>query len=237
VKRLDAFVFLALAALTLVAQTPSPNPQASASTTSFTQLNALNCAPAGASTTTYTCTLSPAPPISPYATGTVVTFVPDVSNTAASTLNVNGLGAKSIVASDGAAALVAVDLIAGGYYTLIYDGTSFRKIAGQDGAWADFPTLQNSWTQNTVHGQVKKYANGLVQFRGSILSGTTSASTLLFTLAAGYRPGAAVHENANVNNSNLCDLIIGTDGTVKLGTNPCTTAGYMALDGVNFSVY
>lgn len=84
------------------------------------------CAPVGASTTTYTCNLNPA--ISSYGTGgLIVAFKPDVSNTGASTVNINSLGPKNIwkLSSGSLSTLAAGDLVAGVVYLLRYNGTVF----------------------------------------------------------------------------------------------------------------
>ena len=60
-----------------------------------------------------------------YAEGNAFWLTPANTNTAATTLNVDGLGAKAIV-SRANAALAGGELVAGTRYLLVYDGTSFR---------------------------------------------------------------------------------------------------------------
>jgi hypothetical protein len=62
-------------------------------------------------------------------------FKPDVTNTGASTVNVNGLGAKSIqkVSSGSLVAVAASDLVATVPYLLIYNGTVFVMSSGTGG--------------------------------------------------------------------------------------------------------
>lgn len=74
---------------------------------------------------TYAITVSPAP--DSYATGDVWRFKADVANTGAATLNVNGLGAKTIkknVTED----LVTNDIKANEIVEVIYDGTNFQLV-------------------------------------------------------------------------------------------------------------
>lgn len=71
---------------------------------------------------TYVITLSPVP-IS-YTNGMVVYFKANTANTGAATINVNGLGAKTIVKNLNTA-LADNDILAGQFCTLIYDGTNF----------------------------------------------------------------------------------------------------------------
>jgi hypothetical protein len=71
-------------------------------------------------TDTYTVTASPA--LTEYIAGATVRFKVGNQNTGASTLNVNGLGAKSLVKGV-STALAAANLLAGGVYTAVYDGS------------------------------------------------------------------------------------------------------------------
>lgn len=86
-----------------------------------TIISAYNYAPASGADT-ITLTLDPAP--ASLITGLGVRFKAAGDNTAAPTLNVNSLGAKSIKNPDGTA-LVAGDLKSGRIYTVDYDGTNF----------------------------------------------------------------------------------------------------------------
>lgn len=70
----------------------------------------------------YVATLNPA--LSAYAEGVTLRLKVNIANTGASTLNVNGLGAKGIKKSSGSA-VSAGNLKAGSIYTLTYDGTDF----------------------------------------------------------------------------------------------------------------
>jgi hypothetical protein len=79
-------------------------------------------AASAAGTDTYAVTLSPVP--AAYTTGMVVRFKADVANTGAATLNVNALGAKSILHID-TSALVDGDIAASSIVTVVYDGTQF----------------------------------------------------------------------------------------------------------------
>jgi hypothetical protein len=76
-------------------------------------------------TDTLTGTLTPA--LAAYATGNLFSFVAANTNTGATTINLNSLGAKSITKS-GTTALVAGDLVSGQVYLIEYDGTRFQLI-------------------------------------------------------------------------------------------------------------
>ncbi len=82
-----------------------------------------NYAASVAGTDTYAVTLAPVP--TAYTTGMIVTFKADVANTGAATLNVNALGAKSIV-KNVSLALNDNDIRANQFVTVVYDGTNFQ---------------------------------------------------------------------------------------------------------------
>jgi hypothetical protein len=76
-------------------------------------------------TDTYVLALTPA--LTAYAAGqSFIVGFPN-ANTGASTINIDGLGAKSIV-KQGATALVSGDILAGQIFILTYDGTNFQLI-------------------------------------------------------------------------------------------------------------
>jgi hypothetical protein len=96
--------------------------------TSITNLAAavLPYAADAGSSDSYAVTLSPAP--SSYTAGMVVNFKANTVNTGAATLNVNSLGAKSIVKSYNVA-LVNGDIKANQIVSVIYDGTNFQMLS------------------------------------------------------------------------------------------------------------
>lgn len=73
---------------------------------------------------TDTITADMNPELTAYATGMIIKFTPANNNTGAATINIDGLGAKSIVKGDGTA-LAAGDLQASTMHFCVYDGTNF----------------------------------------------------------------------------------------------------------------
>lgn len=67
------------------------------------------------------------PALTAYATGNAFQFTVAGTNTGASTLNIDSLGAKAIT-RDGSTALVAGDLVSGSVVTVVYDGTRFQVL-------------------------------------------------------------------------------------------------------------
>lgn len=76
-----------------------------------------------AGTNTITASITPSP--GAYVAGQAFRFVAAGANTGATTLNINGLGAKNIT-KRGTTALVANDIVASAVYEVIYDGTQFQ---------------------------------------------------------------------------------------------------------------
>jgi hypothetical protein len=66
--------------------------------------------------------------LSAYRTGQIYTFLANHANTGASTLNVDGQGAKAIT-KDVATPLIANDILAGQVVSVLYDGTRFQLLS------------------------------------------------------------------------------------------------------------
>lgn len=91
----------------------------------------------GGSGNTYTATNASIGAWTAYAEGQIIGFEPNATNSGAATLNVDTLGAKSIV-KGASTALASGDLVQGAFYLLRYDGTNFC-IIGSAGAGAFQP--------------------------------------------------------------------------------------------------
>jgi len=87
----------------------------------------------------YVVTLTPVP--AAYVSGQTFTFKANFANTGAATVNVNGLGAKTIKKSADTTDLIANDIIIDQIVTITYDGTVFQTEIGIT-AVVDDPTPQ-----------------------------------------------------------------------------------------------
>jgi len=83
-------------------------------------------AEATGSTNSFEVTLDPAP--SAYAAGMMVNFKANESVTGSTTLNVNGLGAKSLL-KEGTNQLIGGDITSGQMVSVLYDGTQFQMLS------------------------------------------------------------------------------------------------------------
>lgn len=97
-------------------------------------------------TTTYT--LTPTPAVGAYVTGQEFSIKMNATNTGASTINVSGLGAKSLT-KGGATALASGDLLIDAVYKITYDGTQFQ-VSGISGSTAATRAENATGTSNTL---------------------------------------------------------------------------------------
>lgn len=93
--------------------------------TSHTHTTLANVGTDAGSNDTYVISLSPAP--GSYTTGMMIVFKANTVNTGAATINVNGLGAKTIVKRV-STALANGDIPALSWKVIIYDGTNFTLL-------------------------------------------------------------------------------------------------------------
>lgn len=81
----------------------------------------------GGSSNAYTATSPSGHAVTSYATGVLYMLAANHTNSGAASLNVDGLGAKSIKTADGGDVLSG-DIVSGGRYLLVYDGTNFQIV-------------------------------------------------------------------------------------------------------------
>lgn len=187
------------------------------------QVNPLPYAASTNSPNTYTATLSPA--ILSYSTGKVVAIKFTNANTGAATLNLNGLGAKSIKRLDGAA-LQSGDINSSMIALLAYDGTNFQLLNQQ--------TIQVSYIQN----------NSFIYATDVGAAGTLSAT--LSPSPASYAAGLKVLIKVNATNAGASTINLnglGAKSIIKMNGNALTggemRAGGIAellYDGTNFQL-
>jgi len=96
---------------------------------------------AGGTANAQTVTLSPTPLA--YTAGMRVRYIPSANNSGATTINVNGLGAKSIFF--GGQACVGGEFISGSVVEIQYDGTNFHLVS-HAGGWVGYVPSISSLT-------------------------------------------------------------------------------------------
>ena len=148
-----------------------------------------DCPDASGSTTAYTCPISN-PQATQYATGMLVAFKPQTTNTTTTpTLNVAALGVKNLVAATGGAASITVgQLIGGTTYLLEYDGASLRLLT----AGATATTTIASGAKTLATGAIGSATCTAAQTDTATGAATTDAIVLSFnadpTGVTGYAP-------------------------------------------------
>lgn len=129
-----------------------------------------------AGTNTITASITPSP--TAYTAGQTFRFVAAGANTGATTLNINGLGAKNVT-KNGTVALPAGDIATGAIVQVIYDGTQFQLLspAGSVGEYASNSTTGTSLTTDTQTNATSVSltagdwdVNAVVQFTPSVSS-------------------------------------------------------------------
>ena len=129
-----------------------------------------------------TITLNPAP--GAYIDGMAISFKNATQNTGAVTLNVNGLGAKSVVKPNGSV-LKSGNLKANSVYTVRYNGTNFI-LQGSDSAGDAAPG--DVLTGKTFSNDEDIEITGTMPNRGAV--NHTLAINGTYTIPAGYHNGA-----------------------------------------------
>jgi len=120
----------------------------------------------------YVVTLSPVP--NAYSAGLSFRMKATHTNTGASTVDVNALGAKSIVNHSGTA-LSGGDIVADGVYELIYDGTNFQlnDVIGTTAALLDEDDMaSDSATSAASQQSVRAFVEGKILDEDDMASGS-----------------------------------------------------------------
>ena len=117
--------------------------------------------------------ITPSPALTQYITGMPFSFSAANANTGASTLDINGLGAKAIVLPNGAA-LAGGEIAAGRIVTVIYDGTNFQMIS---------PSASEGSSSLAANGYTKLPSGLIIQWGTATTSG---AGTVSITFPAAF---------------------------------------------------
>jgi hypothetical protein len=164
---------------------------------------------------TYAVTLSPAP--SAYTTGMVVNFTAGTANTGACTLNVNGLGAKTIkknVTTD----LATGDILSGQMNSVIYDGTNFQLRIGTASSSSGVSAGPSASSTQTITHSLGKFPS-IIRLAAF---GDVSSST------ANYSSSHGTYNSSG----NKCTYIAGSVGGVVSSQSSSTFAIYIDKSSV-----
>lgn len=167
------------------------------------------------STDAYAITLAPA--VTAYTTGMVVYFKANTANTAAATLNVNSLGAKTIKKNNDQD-LATGDIEASQLCEVIYDGTNFQLLSDSNPI-----TTKGDIIGGTGSGGTSRLAVGT---NGQVLSANSSETTGLIwsTLSYNKKITTATTDVAIANSATETTLVSATVTGGSLSTNNCIRA-------------
>ncbi len=173
-----------------------------------------------------------------YRDGLKISFKAANANTGAATINVNGLGVKSLVRSNGQA-LVAGDIAAGQVVSVIYNGNQFFGIAAFQGQFNEIIYLtQNSANAAAVSATTATTQAGIATTKASEASASATTATnqaVVATAQAGIattKAGEASTSATNAANSeNSASTYAGT-ATTQAGI-ATTKAGEAATSATN----
>lgn len=183
-------------------------------------------------------TLTPSPALGSYTAGKRIAFLSTGTNTTAVTVNVSGLGVKSIKTQSGAA-LTAGEITSGRIYSMTYDGTNFNvhELANvEDGV------ITNAKVNSSAAIAYSKLNIGAGAIADSKLAQITTASKVsaaAITSASSLPAGAGVFPIANLatgtpdgtkfirDDGTLASASIGTGyGTITNGSTISLPSGY-----------
>lgn len=167
-----------------------------------------------------TITASIAPGPAAYAAGQTFRFISAATNTTAVTLNINGLGAKSVT-KNGANALQAGDIPSGAVIQVTYDGTQFQ-LSGvfQKGALLGVQRFTANGTYTPTPGTASVIVELVGAGGGS--GGTTATGAGTISTSGGGGSGAYARSRLTSGFSGA-SVTVGTAGAA--GTSPAGAGG------------
>lgn len=200
----------------------------------------------------YVVTLSPA--LTALVTGNQVTFKVANANTGASTLNVNGLGVRSVL-KNGGDPLVAGDLIVGAVVVVRYDGTAWQIVShpgvlpianairyeydmvfGCDFRSAEEVSMAAFYAGLTGTGSISPIADALGVYRLSTGTAYDSIASYSSDGSGGWRATAATTTNERVVAAAITTGAIGlTNKVFVFGFGNTTVPGFLTSSNPTYS--
>lgn len=196
------------------------------------------------STTAYTAELDG---IAAYYDGLSVIFKPSNTNTAAATLNINGVSVANIKKVDNTGTKIDLeqnDLVKNRYYTLTHDGTDF-VISNPSSDLAEMITAISTIEDrlNTDEAAINTLKGEAVRF--TISTGSANAYGVSLADITAYYSGLVVNMVANFANTGVATLQVNNLGTkaikfddtdIVAGDIPVNKISTFIYDGVNFNL-
>jgi hypothetical protein len=193
------------------------------------QSGKLNYAAATGTSTALIVTLPQVP--AAYVAGMVIEVKTASACGGACTINVNGLGTKSIVDANGGA-LVTNSFQSGNMLALIYDGTNFRMVGGYSAAVLS--PFSITYAVSQVLGNNTLAVSNLGT--GSASFGSSSGSNFTFSRAGKYAISAQLALTVTYTGPTNCggSALIKRNGTIIIGSN--NTDGNYGSTSTGFTI-
>jgi len=184
-----------------------------------------------------------APALTAYATGNLFSFVAVNTNTGATTININSLGAKNVT-KQGSTALIAGDIVSGQVYLIEYDGTRFQLL-NPTNVGVSLSTANTFTATQTFNGSSSTFALTILDANETVnVVASAPSSTTNFYIQSGgvqyYTTNAANNWTLNIAFSSGTSLntalSTGQSVTFTLVTTQGTTAYYnsaVTIDGTS----
>lgn len=176
---------------------------------------------------TNTITAVGSPVITAYAANQFFRFIPAATNTGATTINIDALGAKNIFSNG--AACVGGELVIGVPVGIFYDGTQFNVMGAALVSSTTF-TLTGCTTAPTYAGKWTKRDNVVtLSFPALFASGTSNATTKTLTgMPASIRPSGAINFSGFASDNGgaavAARMVIASDGVITMYANAAAAA-------------
>lgn len=157
--------------------------------------------------------ITPSPAITAYAAGQMFRFKATNTNTGASTINVNAVGAQAIK-KGGTNALTAGDIVSGVIYTIVYDGTNFQLGDSLDNKAIN---MQDKVLQRAKIQDISGTVNALGNITGTLSTGAIDYES--GHLVTGTLTGNITIANDSISNwpasgtNGWLELVLTQDGT------------------------
>jgi len=167
---------------------------------------------------TNTIALAASRTMTAYAQGDLYTFKAGGTNTGATTLNVDSLGAKDVQFNG--AACVGGEIVSGLMYTVVYDGTQFQLLNASSYPAIDITTLEvtNIKAKDGTASATIANSTGVMTISSAVISAgsaafsapstsTVDSTSSAFAITANYS-GTGGGSGLEVSSSNAADIVV-----------------------------
>lgn len=178
--------------------------------------------------------ITPSPAITAYTAYQEFTFEPANTNTGASTLNVNGLGAKNIFANN--SALTGGEIIAGQVQKVVYDGTQFDLVSSYGNTYNSATGVPKLLDSTQLAGEalttLQAVSSGFYQSDGGVafdtsISGQGTAASFTANITIAANTNRIIVVVISTSSATIGTPTVGGIALTQIDYQPLTGAGYL----------